>query len=139
MTWQWLLPKGWVPWRHQEAAFERFQDRHQVALLWEMGTGKTETAINWAAYQLSQERCDAVLLSCVENGLRHARAWDRVASSDEEVAELAGDLVLALGGKPAELRRGNRLGNALTFHVKHSQKSFALHCVRCGGARSSGE
>ncbi|MFV0433372.1 MAG: FtsK/SpoIIIE domain-containing protein [Leucobacter sp.] len=59
------------------------------------------------------ERCDAVLLSCVENGLRHARAWDRAASSDEEVAELAGDLVRALGGKPAELRRGNRLGNAL--------------------------
>lgn len=61
MTWQWKLPKGWQPWNHQVRFFEQFKDRHQMAALWEMGTGKTELSINWAEYQLDNDRADIVL------------------------------------------------------------------------------
>ncbi|GAB2565789.1 FtsK/SpoIIIE domain-containing protein [Leucobacter ruminantium] len=44
---------------------------------------------------------DTVLLSFAETGLAQLRAWGRVARGDEEVADLAEALTLALGGRTA--------------------------------------
>lgn len=34
-------------WQHQENAVKRFEDYDHCALLWDMGTGKTRTAVEW--------------------------------------------------------------------------------------------
>ncbi len=53
------------------------------------------------------EGVDSVLLTLVPDGLRAVDTWGRIASADEEVADLARALTIAIGGKPAR-RAGGR-------------------------------
>lgn len=47
------------------------------------------------------EAVESVLLTFVREGLRSEAAWDRVAYGEEEIGELARELTVALGGRPA--------------------------------------
>jgi S-DNA-T family DNA segregation ATPase FtsK/SpoIIIE len=52
----------------------------------------------WAAGH--GESVEAVLLTLTGEGLKSSDGWDRIAHGDEEVRDLAQDLVVALGGRP---------------------------------------
>lgn len=43
-------------WDHQEHAWKRFQTKHEMALIHDMGTGKTTTAITWLRGKYSERR-----------------------------------------------------------------------------------
>ena len=55
-------------------------------------------AVERAAAERGQP-IDCALLSLDENGLRSGRAWNRLAQGEEEVERLAGELVVAIGGR----------------------------------------
>ena len=65
------LPEGYssrtTPYRHQIEAFERFKDSEYFALIYDMGTGKTKTAIDIATYKFNKGEIDSVLLIAPNN------------------------------------------------------------------------
>jgi len=75
------------------------------------GSGQSAAALTCAAAmgRWSAERgarLDAVLLTFIPDGLREARAWERVASGEDEVRDLAGALARALTRPPGERASG---------------------------------
>ena len=62
-----VIPEIWYiskkkPYAHQLEAFLRFRDAPYFALMMEMGTGKTKTAIDMAVYMFLKEKISAVLV-----------------------------------------------------------------------------
>jgi SNF2 family DNA or RNA helicase len=47
---------------HQRKAVEQFRDQNSFALYWEMGSGKTATALSIAEYRLQSEKCRKVIV-----------------------------------------------------------------------------
>ncbi|MFT4232473.1 MAG: FtsK/SpoIIIE domain-containing protein, partial [Leucobacter sp.] len=52
------------------------------------------------------ERVEKILLTFAAEGLGAFGAWDRAAQGEEQVRELAGELVIALGGRPVRVPGG---------------------------------
>lgn len=52
------------PLSHQKRAFERFKDATNAALFWEMGHGKTKTAIDLMAYKFIDGQIDTAVIVC---------------------------------------------------------------------------
>jgi SNF2 family DNA or RNA helicase len=52
------------PMEHQRRALKKAWKKKDFALFWEMGTGKTFTAINLAAGRYNQDKIDALLIIC---------------------------------------------------------------------------
>jgi len=74
-------------WNHQTEALERFKQRQSLGLFFDMGTGKTATAVMGYAQKCEQERRNlrcivAVPSNVLENWAREFRAW---AGLDKEV------------------------------------------------------
>lgn len=62
---------GLKAWEHQAASFEAHKDAQNYAMLWEMGTGKTATALNIVEHQRLKGRFKKVLVICpaaISNG-----------------------------------------------------------------------
>jgi hypothetical protein len=62
------------PYDHQNEGFEEAKDRAFYALFWEMGLGKTKTALDIAAWKYYMHRIDAILVVTL-NGVH--RNWIR--------------------------------------------------------------
>ena len=55
------------PYKHQLDAFNKFKDREYFALFMDMGTGKTKTALDIAAYKFLKKEINAVLIIAPNN------------------------------------------------------------------------
>ncbi len=56
-----------TPYAHQLEAYNKFKDKEYFALIFDMGTGKTKTAIDIATYKYRSGQIDAVLLIAPNN------------------------------------------------------------------------
>lgn len=55
------------PYKHQSDAYEKFKDKEFFALIFDMGTGKTKTAIDIATYKFRTGRIEAVMIIAPNN------------------------------------------------------------------------
>src|SRR5690606_38238627 len=90
------------------------------------GSGVSTTALTCTsaverAARAAGKVVDSVLLSFASDSLESRRSWGRVASGDEEIAAVARDLTVALGGTPAPR------APVLSMHVPGNPAAFAAH------------